>query len=114
MAVALIDAMPAIRGKCGTPRRKPGKLYGDKGYDSNRIRDELRKRGIIPRLARRRIESSKRLGRKRWVVERTISWLHAWKKLRTCYERSAQNRQALLTLACSMICYRCLGWKAVK
>lgn len=54
------------------------------------------------------------LGRYRWVVERTISWLHAWKKLRTCYKRSGIIHQALLTLACSMICYRFLGWEAVK
>lgn len=114
MAVVLIDAVPGIRGKPGMPRCRPKKLHGDKGYASRAFRAELRKRGITPRIARRGIESKERLGRYRWVVERTISWLHAWKKLRTRYERRDDIHQALLTLACSMICYRSLRWRAVK
>ena len=114
MAVVLIDAVPDIRGKRGRPRCRPDKLHADKGYASKAYRAELRKRGITPRIARKGVESNERLGRYRWVVERTISWLHAWKKLRTRYERSDVMHQALLTLACSMICYRFLGWEAVK
>lgn len=114
MAVVLIDAVPEIRGKRGKPRRRPTKLHADKAYASKAFRVELRKRGIAPRIARKGIEAKGRLGRYRWVVERTISWLHAWKKLRTRYERRDDIHQALLSLACSMICYRCLRWKAVK
>lgn len=114
MGVVMIDAVPKIRGKRGRPRQRPDKLHGDKAYASKAYRAELRKRGITPRIARKGIETKERLGRYRWVVERTISWLHAWKKLRTRYERTDVIHQALLTLACSMICYRFLGWEAVK
>ena len=65
---AMVDAVPAIRGPCGRPgrpRKRPAKLHGDKGYDYPRCRRALRHRGITPRIARRGIESSQRLGRHR-------------------------------------------------
>jgi IS5 family transposase len=69
----LVDAVPAVigpRGRPGRPRRRPVKLHADKGYDFPGCRRALRRRGISPRIARRQIESSARLGRQRWVVER--------------------------------------------
>ena len=64
-----VDAIEPIRKPRGRPRRKrPNKLHADKGYDFARCcRKALRKRGITPRIARRGIESSERLGRYRWV-----------------------------------------------
>ena len=55
---------------------RPEKLHADKGYDYPRCREALRRRGIKARIARRGIESSQRLGRHRWVVERGFSWLY--------------------------------------
>ena len=46
------------------------------------------------------------LGRHRWVVERGFAWLHAFKRLRTRYERRADIHLGLLQLACALICYR--------
>ncbi len=69
----MVDAIPAIRQKRGRPRRRPAKLDADKGYDSLKNRQVLRQRHILPRIARRRIESSQKLGRHRWVVERTLA-----------------------------------------
>jgi transposase len=46
------------------------------------------------------------LGTKRWVVERTFAWLHAFKRLRTRSERRADIHQAMLSLACAVICLR--------
>jgi transposase len=57
-------------------------------------------------IARRGIESSEKLGRHRWVVERGFAWLHAIKRLRTRYERRADIHLGLLELACALICYR--------
>lgn len=45
-------------------------------------------------------------GKLRWPVERGFAWLHAFKRLRTRYERRADIHQALLSLACSVICLR--------
>ncbi len=64
----------------------------------------MRKRGIIPRIARRAIESSERLGRQRWVVERTLSWLNRYRWLKVRYERRADVYQAFLELGCVLIC----------
>ena len=69
----LIRSIPPIRSRRGRKRRKPGKLHGDKGYDYNHLRRWLRERGIVHRLARKGVESSKRLGRYRWQVERTMA-----------------------------------------
>src|SRR5215217_8163975 len=74
--VPLIDAIPSIigpHGRPGRPRKRPAKLHADKAYDASALRRALRARGIMPRIARR-VESSERLGRHRWVVERTLSW----------------------------------------
>ena len=46
------------------------------------------------------------LGKVRWVVERGLAWLHAFKRLRTRYERRADIHLGLLQLACALICHR--------
>jgi IS5 family transposase len=104
----LIDALPAVAGLRGRPRRWPDKLHADKGYDVERCRSHLRARGIKGRIARRGVESRERLGRHRWVVERTHAWLAAFGKLRIRFERQAQTHVALLSLACCVICLRTL------
>jgi transposase len=110
--VQLVDANPPIigpRGRPGRPRKRPAKLHGDKAYDSSALRRALRARGITPRLARRGIDSSKRLGRHRWVVERTLSWLLGFRRLGVRYERRAGLLQAFLHLACALLCVRFLA-----
>jgi MFS family permease len=62
----------------------------------------------IPRIARRGIESSERLGRYRWVVERTLSWLNHFRRLKVRYERRADMHHAFLLLGCALICFRML------
>jgi transposase len=49
------------------------------------------------------------LGRERWVVERTIAWLHQHRRVRIRYERRAHMHEAFLHLACSRICLKQLG-----
>jgi transposase len=105
----LVDAVPAIlgpRGRPGRPRQRPAKLHADKGYDFPGCRQALRRRGITPRIARRGIESSARLGRHRWKVERSLAWLLANRRLTVRYERRADILTALLRLACALICAR--------
>jgi transposase len=105
----LVDAVPAIigpQGRPGRPRRRPTKLHADKGYDYPTCRRVLRRRGITPRIARRSVESSQRLGRHRWKVERSLAWLVANRRLTVRYERRADMLSALLHLACTLICVR--------
>jgi transposase len=108
MFEALLDDIPPIRMPSGRRRRRPGKVHGDKAYDHRRCRRYLRRRGIRPRLARRRIESSQRLGRHRWTIERTGAWLGGWRRLRIRYERCSERFYALAMLACAVICFNAL------
>ncbi|MCG8967775.1 transposase [Streptomyces sp. CL12-4] len=48
----------------------------------------------MPRVARRGIDASGRLGRHRWVVERTMSWLNGCRRLHRRYERKTCVTQA--------------------
>jgi transposase len=108
----LVDAIPPIigpRGCPGRPRKRPAKLHADKAYDTSTLRHALRARGITPRLARRGIDSSERLGRHRWVVERSLSWLLGCRRLGVRYERRADQLQGLLHLACALLCLRFLA-----
>ena len=95
---------PVRSGRRGRPRRHPAKLHADKAYDHRRNRRECRERGIRPRIARRGIEISERLGRHRWVVERTLAWLNRFRRLTVRYERRADIHLAFTTLACALVC----------
>jgi transposase len=106
--IGLVDAIPPVRGKPGRPRRRPDSLYGDRGYDSEPHRRALRRRGIRPHIARRRTAHGSGLGRYRWYVERTLSWLHNFGRLRVRKDKSPEIHQAFLTLGCVMICLRLL------
>jgi len=68
----------------------------------------LRSRGIIPRIARRGIEPSGRLGRYRWVVERTLSWLNRYRRLKVRFERRADIHLTFLALGCALNCWQAL------
>lgn len=101
-----VDAIHPVRQTRGRPRKRPAKLHADKGYDFKRCRRDLRARGIRPRIARRGIESSQRLGQHRWVVERTFAWINQFRRLVVRYERHADLYRAFLVLAAALICFR--------
>lgn len=65
----------------------------------------MRRWQIVPRIARRGIESSGRLGRHRWVVERMLSWLNGCRRLHRRYERKAEHFLAFVSIASTLICY---------
>ncbi len=106
--IPLIDAIPPVRGERGAPLTKPPEVIGDRGYDSDRHRMRLSGRGIRPTLARRRTNHGSGLGIFRWVVERTISWLHQARRLRVRYEKRADLHEAFVKLRCGMICWSLL------
>lgn len=102
----MVDLIRPIGGRRGRPRRRPDKVHADKGYVSRANRRGLRQRGIQPRIARKGIESSERLGRYRWVVERTNAWLHRFRRLLIRYERREDIHEAFLTVAAILICWQ--------
>ena len=101
----LVEAIPAVQGKRGRPRKRPKKLLGDRGYDSEPHREWLRERGITPLLAKRRTPHGSGLGKYRWVVERFFSWIHDDRRLRVRDERCVHIHQAFLTLAAALVCF---------
>jgi transposase len=105
----LLDGIELIKGARGRPRRRPEKLHADKGYDARKCRKVLKRRGIKSRIARKGKESSERLGRHRWVVERTLAWMARYRRLAVRYERRANIHEAFLHLGCSLICLNYLS-----
>jgi transposase len=99
----LVDGTPEVAGKRGHPRKRPGDLYADRAYDSERHRRELRQRGIQPHLARRGQEHGSGLGVFRWVAEWLVGRFRKFRRLRVRDDRRADIHEAFITLACCLI-----------
>jgi transposase len=105
-ALHVLTSMPPVGGKPGPKREKAERLQGDRGYDSEPLRQVLRWLGITPVLAKRNTEHGSGLGVTRWFVERTLAWLHSFGRLRRRLDRHISLQDAFLQLACSLICLR--------
>jgi putative transposase len=86
--------------------RRPRHLCLDKGYDYLSCEQEVRARRIIPHIRRR--GESPLLGcvfgkPRRWVVERTHSWINRFRALLVRWERIGAHYEALLHLGCALI-----------
>jgi len=106
MLAPLVDDIPPVRTPSRRRRTRPGKLDADKGYDSKDNRRYLRRRRIAARIARRGIESSTRLGRHRWRVERPLSWLSCYRRLAIRCDRDSERFFAFVLLACALTCFK--------
>jgi transposase len=106
LLVALLDSVAPTRSRRGPRRTRPDKLHADKAYNNRHIRADLRHRRITARLARTDIEPATRLGRHRWVIERSLSWLMRYRRLIRRYDRTAEHFQAFTDIAATLICYR--------
>lgn len=104
----LIKAIPAVRGKVGHPRSRPKCVLGDHAYSSDPHRQALKQRHIVPIFGRHGSPHGSGLGKVRWVVERTLAWLHQFRKLRLRTEKKAELHEAFVQLACAMISWNFL------
>ena len=102
----MVDCIPQVRQIVGRPRRRPSRLHADKGYNYERCRKALRQRRIVDRNARKGIENAQHLGRRRWVVERTVAWFLRFRRLSVRYERRVDIHGALTALAAALINFR--------
>ena len=98
MLQPMVAGIPAVRSRRGARRHRPGRLRADKGYDYPVHRRWLRERRIIPRIARRGVDSSECLGRYRWKIERTLAWLTGYHRLTIHYERRGEHFAGFLQL----------------
>ncbi|MCM3884966.1 IS5 family transposase [Frankia sp. R82] len=104
--IPLVASIPAIRCLRGQRRRRPAKLRADKAYDQQGLRRFLRRRRIGVRIARRGVDSTERLGRHRWKIERTIAWFDGYRRLTVRYERNGLNFLGFLCLAAAITCWK--------
>ncbi|GAA2436810.1 hypothetical protein GCM10010421_28220 [Streptomyces glaucus] len=102
----LVRGTAPIRSRRGPRRRRPAKLHADRGYDYDHRRTWLRERRIRHRIARKGIESSTRLGRRRRLVGRTVSRPAGYRRLHRRHERKAEHFLAFVGIAAALISYR--------
>jgi len=110
LAEATLDRVRVPRHR-GRPRRRPERLVADKGYDSDRFRGWLRRKGVIPCIPPRENRRGRRKRweeeyRERWRVERTFAWVGNFRRLVVRYERMASMYEAFCVIACILICLR--------
>jgi transposase len=99
--------VPAVGGLAGLPRRRPERVFGDRGYDYDKHRRLVRARGITPVIARRSTKHGSGLApASAGSSERTFAHLHQFKRLLVRYERRAEMHEAMLALGCCLICFR--------
>lgn len=67
-------------------------------------KDPTQQRQAGELAARAEARSTEKLGRHRWVVERTLAWLARKRRLMIRYERLAAMHRAFLHLGCVLIC----------
>ena len=89
----------------------PQHLCLDKGYDNEPSRAVLAERGYTEHIRRIGEEKKDEAGQKthparRWVVERTFSWLCRWRGLLVRWEKKPENYLANLKLACALLWIR--------
>ena len=100
------------RAGAGRPKNKPQRIIADRGYDSVKLWERLKRRGIdliAPHLKTRarRFQDGRGLRRyrRRWIIERTNAWLHNF-RLVTRYDNKVEHYRAFLYAACMLITLR--------
>jgi transposase len=86
---------------------------GDKGYDYDDVFEVVLGQGYVPHIKHRRLKNEPpdpypvpgelRYPARRWVVERTLSWLAKRRSLRTRWCKKSSNWLAFVQLACASI-----------
>ena len=110
---------PTLKGfAVRRPRPKPGgrkqHFCGDKGYDYEDIRDLVRRWGYTLHIKSRGEEAEERRSNpryhaRRWVVERSHSWMNRFRRLLIRWEKKAANYEAFVHLACAWITLQAAG-----
>lgn len=110
MVEATLESIPVKRPK--PTRKNPQGMCLDKGYDYDNVRDLVKEFGYTAHIKARGEEAQaikRQAGFKarRWVVERTHSWMNRFRRILTRWEKKAENYLALLHLVCAIITHRC-------
>jgi transposase len=107
LALEMLDAIPPCGGARGRPRCRPNAFQGDGAYGIKAIIAEVVRRRVHSLLApygKARTTHGSGLGKTRYVVERSLSWMSNFRRLKLCYERFGEHFQAFHELAACLIC----------
>jgi putative transposase len=93
------------------PKNVDQHLCADKGYVGKPAEKIMKKRHYIPHVPQRgeemlAKERNPRHRAKRWVVERTHSWINRYRKVLVRYEKRADSYEGLLEIACALTVFR--------
>jgi transposase len=114
LAVGLLEQI-SIPGCKGRPKKRLGKLLGDRLYASRSFRETLLHWGTVPCIPRKALWGTKkglprhsgpRGYRNRYVVERTFAWLNKFRRIAVRYDHSIDAYSAFLTLGMIRIVLR--------
>ena len=93
--------------------RRRQHLCADKGYDAKAVRTSAARRGYVVHIPRKGGDAPRWHGKhasaRRWVVERTHSWLHRFRRILVRWEKRADTYLAMLHLACALITWRAVS-----
>jgi putative transposase len=109
---ATIESMVAERPEATA--EEPQGMCLDKGYDYDEVREILEEFGFTAHI-RGRGEEAKELKEeagkraRRWVVERSHSWLNRFRRLLVRWDKKPENYLGLLHFACALIAFRAAG-----
>ncbi len=106
--LSTVAAFPRITGRRGRPRNMPSAVFADAGYDSDPARAILKLLKVTPLIRKRKTPHGSRLGRVRWVVERSFSWLFGLRRMRIRYDRHPTLIDAWMNLSLAAICFQVL------
>jgi putative transposase len=95
-------------------KRHPQNMCMDKGYDFPEIDELVAEWGYTAHIARKGVDQSKRkripgYRARRWIVERTNSWMNRFRRLLIRWEKKEENYLAMLHLACAWVTYQRTG-----
>jgi transposase len=107
----VLQKFPKIGGRPGRPLGRPQSVTADKAYDCQATRKLLAMAGIHTHIPKRRESQHSALGTTRWPIERTLSWLKQFRRLRIRWDRIEQIHQAFHDIANSIIAWRFLTAK---
>jgi putative transposase len=112
MVRATVEAIPIDRPEPTAKHLQH--LCLDKGYDYDEVRELLQEFGFTAHIRpvgedAQKIKRSARKKARRWVVERSHSWMNRFRGILIRWSKKTQNYLALLHLVCAIICFRCAG-----
>lgn len=109
---ATLESIPVERPRVRSYWRQ--NLCLDKGYDFDEVRGLAKEFGYTTHIRARGEEAAEikrgaRFKARRWVVERTHSWMNRFRRILVRWEKKPENYLGMLHLVCAVITIRCAG-----